>query len=112
MDKQTSAPRAARIAVSLIAMAIAIGVILAGCGSSSSSSSDSGEEVSFTGTGVPNGDLANTRELKSEINSSNVGELAPAWKMPLTASSAFGSYASAPIIDKGVMYSQDLVSNV
>lgn len=86
----------------LAAMALATG-----CGSSSS-----GEEVSFNGSGYPNGDPANTRNETSTIKASNVDELQTAWTVPLTAESAFGAYASSPIISKGVVYSQDLESNV
>ncbi len=46
------------------------------------------------------------------IDSSTVTSLEQAWTLPITATSAFGSYASSPIISKGVMYSQDLASNV
>src|SRR6478735_5077700 len=99
---------AARAAFVVLAIAIVAAVVLTGCGSSSSG----GEEVSFTGSGYPNGDLSNTRSESSPINSGNVSSLQVAWKLPLTGVSAFGSYASAPIISKGVMYSQDLVSNV
>src|SRR6478736_9801134 len=93
---------AARAAVVVLAIAIVAAVVLAGCGSSSSD----GEEVSFTGSGYPNGDLSNTRSQRGPINSGNVANLQVAWELPLTGVSAFGSYASAPIISKGVMYSQ------
>ncbi len=46
------------------------------------------------------------------IDSSNVSSLAVAWKAPIPGTSNFGSYASTPVIDKGVIYSQDLASNV
>jgi glucose dehydrogenase len=108
MEQLSRAKRAARAAVGMLAIAIVASVALAGCGSSS----DGGEDVSFTGSGYPNADLANTRYVRGPINSSNVSNLQVAWNLPLNATSAFGSYASAPIISKGVMYSQDLVSNV
>ena len=108
MENQSNVSRAARAAIGLLVIAI-VAAVLGGCGDSSSG----GEDVSFTGTGLPNTDLANTRHEKgSSIDSSNVGELEVAWKLPIEATSAFGSYASSPIIDKGVMYSQDLASNV
>jgi outer membrane protein assembly factor BamB len=88
---------------------LAMAAVLAGCGSSSSSSS-SGPD--FTGSGYPNGDISNTRQVSGPIDSSTVTELEQAWTLPITATSAFGSYASSPIISKGVMYSQDLASNV
>ncbi|MGH2974661.1 MAG: PQQ-binding-like beta-propeller repeat protein [Solirubrobacterales bacterium] len=85
-------------------------LLLSGCGGSSSSAS--GEEVSFAGSGYPGVDAANTRNPKSKIDSSNVTGLGVAWKAPITGESNFGSYASTPVIDKGVIYSQDLASNV
>jgi len=89
-------------------LVLATALVLAGCGSSSSG----GDEVSFTGSGYPGVDAANTRSPKSEIDSSNVTGLAEAWKAPIRGESNFGSYASTPVIDKGVIYSQDLASNV
>jgi glucose dehydrogenase len=106
--EQLSRMSSAAWAVTGLLVVVLLVAVLAGCGSSS----DSGEAVSFTGSGYPNGDLANTRYEKGPINSGNVGNLQVAWKLPINAQSAFGSYASAPIISKGVMYSQDLVSNV
>jgi glucose dehydrogenase len=109
MKNSSSASNAARAAIGVLLIAVA--AALGGCGSSSSG--DSGEAVSLTGSGVPNGDLANTRFTKdSPIDSSTVGELEVAWTLPLKATSAFGSYAATPVISKGVMYSQDLASNV
>lgn len=88
---------------------VGLGVVmpLSGCGSSSS---DSGPN--FTGSGYPNVDTSNTRQVSGPIDSSTVTGLEQAWTLPITATSAFGSYASSPIISKGVMYSQDLASNV
>jgi outer membrane protein assembly factor BamB len=80
---------------------------LAGCGSSSS-----GDDVEFTGSGYPGVDAANTREAKGPIDSSNVTKLQLAWSLPLTAQSTFGSHSSSPVIAGGVVYSQDLESNV
>lgn len=96
---RTALPAAALLAV----------LALAGCGSSSSSS---GEGASLTGSGYPGVDAANTRHVDGEIDSSNVSSLAEAWTAPIRGSSNFGSYASTPVIDKGVIYSQDLGSNV
>lgn len=110
MNNRSSATHTARAAIGVLVIA-AIAALLGGCGGSSSG--DSSEPVSLTGSGVPNGDLSNTRHFKgAAIDSSTVGELEVAWKLPLKATSAFGSYAAAPVISKGVMYSQDLASNV
>jgi alcohol dehydrogenase (cytochrome c) len=97
---------------SLLALALVIGALaVTGCGSSSSSSSSSGD-VSFTGDGQPNIDLAGNREAKSQINSGNVSQLKEAWSIPVEGQGIYGSYASTPIVVNGVIYSQDLESNV
>lgn len=64
--------------------------------------------------GYPNGDLSNTRNAKSTITAQTVGELKPAWTLPLgkESQSQYGSYASTPVVVNGVVYSQDLASNV
>jgi outer membrane protein assembly factor BamB len=80
---------------------------LSGCGSSSS-----GKDLEFTGAGYPGVDIANTRHAKGSIDSSNASELDVAWTLPLTAQSAYGAHSSAPVIANGIIYSQDLESNV
>jgi outer membrane protein assembly factor BamB len=95
----------------LLALVLVVGaLVVVGCGSSSSSSSSS--NVSFTGDGQPNIDLAGSREAKSEINSSNVTQLQQAWSIPVKGQGIYGSYASTPVIANGIVYSQDLESNV
>lgn len=93
-----------------VAVTLALGALAAGCGGSSSSSS-SGEH-NFTGTAYPGIDLANTRQAKGEINSGNVNQLKEAWSIPITGTGIYGSYAWAPIVANGVVYSEDLESNV
>ncbi len=97
----------ARTAIGLVAVIVV--ALIAGCGGSSD---DGGEKASFTGSGYPGVDPANTRNPQSTIDSSNVTGLAVAWKARIPGVSNFGSYASTPVIDKGVVYSQDLASNV
>src|SRR3954469_8018496 len=94
----------------LLVLALAIGALAVGCGSSSSSSSSS--EQNLTGDGQPNIDLAGNREAKSQINSGNVSQLKEAWSIPVEGQGIYGSYASTPVIVNGVIYSQDLESNV
>ena len=48
----------------------------------------------------------------SEIDSGNVDELGIAWTIPIQGGGTFGNYASTPIIADGVVYTQDLTSNV
>jgi outer membrane protein assembly factor BamB len=95
-----------RAAVSIGAVVVAL-VALAGCGSSSGEG-----KADFTGSGYPGVDPANTRNAPSQIDSSNVTSLGLVWKRQIPGTSDFGSYASTPVIDKGVIYSQDLASNV
>jgi outer membrane protein assembly factor BamB len=94
------------VAAALSAL-LAAALLIGGCGGGSS-----GEPVSYDGSGYPNGDPANTRNVGGPIKSSTVNELEVAWTLPVNAESAFGSYASSPIVSKGVVYSQDLASNV
>jgi outer membrane protein assembly factor BamB len=80
-------------------------LLLTGCGAS-------GRSASFTGSGTPNFDLSNTRYTGGPIDQASVSRLKVAWTLPLTAQSQYGSYSSSPIIANGVIYSQDLASNV
>jgi outer membrane protein assembly factor BamB len=92
-----------------VAMTLALGALAAGCGGSSSSSSS---DADFTGTAYPGIDLANTRLAKGEINSGNVNQLKESWSLPIEGTGVYGSYAWAPIVANGIVYSQDLESNV
>lgn len=109
MERLSRVPSAARVLVVLMAAAL-FALVIGGCGGSSSASDE--EEASFTGSGYPGVDAANTRKADSTIDSSNVSSLSVAWKAKIPGTSNFGSYASTPVIDKGVIYSQDLASNV
>lgn len=75
--------------------------------------SGSGEPAPrFTGSGDPNFNVANTRQLGGPIDAQTVSGLRVAWTLPITTRSEFGSYSSTPIVSEGVVYSQDLSSNV
>ena len=52
--------------------------------------------------------------MASAINSSNVSQLGVAWTVPLRISTAHtdGAYATTPVVVNGVVYVQDLESNV
>ena len=101
-------PALGRVGMGAISLLIAALVLMSGCGSSS----DGDDTVNLTGSGYPNGDLANTRNVSGPIDTTTVKQLEEAWTLPITGESSFGSYASSPIISKGVIYSQDLASNV
>lgn len=76
------------------------------------SSSSPSEHLQLTGSGYPNVDLSSTRHVGGPIDSTTVSKLGVAWSTPLTAKSQYGSYSSSPIISNGVIFSQDLASNV
>jgi outer membrane protein assembly factor BamB len=65
-----------------------------------------------------NGDLANTRDVSgSGISSTDVSRLAQAWTFKLTGEGAtgvtpYGSLTANPVVQNGVVYVQDLDSNV
>jgi outer membrane protein assembly factor BamB len=102
-------PRFLTLLYALFAVAL-----LASCGSSSggSGSAPASSSAPPAGPAYPNGDLSNTRDVGGAIDSSSVARLETAWRVPLTAKSQYGSYASSPVVSDGVIYSQDLDSNV
>jgi alcohol dehydrogenase (cytochrome c) len=63
---------------------------------------------------LPGGNLQNTRDVASAINSSNVSQLGVAWSVPLRIpiTHTDGAYATTPVLVNGVVYVQDLESNV
>lgn len=69
-------------------------------------------KADFTGTGYPNGDLRNTRSVGGPITAKNAKNLKHAWSHPIDGAGNYGSYTATPVIDKGVIYGQDLASNV
>jgi alcohol dehydrogenase (cytochrome c) len=65
---------------------------------------------------LPGGDLENTRDVPSAITSANVASLGVAWCVPIAAvppsAATAGDYAATPVVVNGVVYTQDLESNV
>ena len=67
---------------------------------------------------LPGGDLANTRDVASAITSSDVSTLGVAWCVPMQSTGATAAagltdgYATTPVVVNGVVYTQDLESNV
>jgi len=98
--------------LSLLALAVAAMALLAGCGGGSDDSSST-SDANLSGDALSNLDLASTRlAADSKIDSGNASELEEAWSLPITGVGVYGSYASTPVIVNGVIYSQDLESNV
>jgi outer membrane protein assembly factor BamB len=77
-------------------------LLAAGCGDSASGGS--AQQASWS---APNGDAANHRRATGSIDASSVDRLRVAWRIPLTA-----GFAATPIVLDGVVYAQDLASNV
>jgi glucose dehydrogenase len=120
-----------RSAVAGFSLLLAAGLAVSGCGGSNSSAAPAcptktGKAVTASsplppatgkpaaGWTLPGGDLANTRNVASTITSANVSKLGVAWTVPLHTSLAHtdGAYATTPVIVNGVVYLQDLQSNV
>jgi outer membrane protein assembly factor BamB len=114
-------------AAALVAAALALS--LSGCGAAAHTSSGSGcqtiagqgSAASATAAGswpFPNGDLANTRDAAgSQISTSNVAKLTQIWSFKLTGKATigvkpYGALTANPIIAGGIVYMQDLDSDV
>jgi outer membrane protein assembly factor BamB len=100
-------PRAPWLAAGVLAVLVVAGIVAV-----SLRSSPSPYASLLTGSGYPNTNTSNTRYGGGPIDSSTVSKLEVAWSLPLAAKSEYGSYSSTPIISDGVIYSQDLASNV
>ena len=130
MSNHLSTVRARGLAAASAALVVAAGLIAAGCSSSSSSpgalacpskrgATVTGTAPAATGTPAagwtqPDADLGSTRYVASGITSANVSKLGVAWTVPLTMNTSHtdGAFASTPVIVNGVVYVQDLESNV
>jgi outer membrane protein assembly factor BamB len=95
-------------AVLALVLVIAGTLIWSGCGSSSSA----GDGAQFGGSAYPGVDTANSRYVGGPIDRASAPGLEVAWTLPLKAESSFGAYAATPVVSQGVVYSQDLESNV
>jgi alcohol dehydrogenase (cytochrome c) len=124
-----------RPAAASIILLVAAGMAAGGCTSSSKSSTAScfaksaaagtastapsspGPAVA-AGWTLPGGNLANTRDVASTITSANVATLGVAWCVPVESTGATraaglsNGYATTPVVVNGVVYTQDLESNV
>jgi alcohol dehydrogenase (cytochrome c) len=127
-----------RSAVTTAAMVVAAGLAAAGCSTSSGSTTSvascsgkhaapgtaSSAQASSPGPAVaagwtlPGANLANTRDVQSAITSSNVAQLGVAWCVPIESTGEASSigltdgYSTTPVIVNGVVYLQDMESNV
>ena len=107
-------PRGSRL---LPAVAAALLVVIVGAGPADAGPTPVSQALPDAGAkaaGWPlhNYDLANTRDASSPINSANVSSLKVKWRMPLDATGAYGAFSSNATVRDGVVYLQDLNSNV
>jgi alcohol dehydrogenase (cytochrome c) len=61
---------------------------------------------------LPGADRQNTRYVPGPITSANVSKLTLAWSVPIQGAGAFGTYATTPVVVNGIVYTQDIDSNV
>jgi alcohol dehydrogenase (cytochrome c) len=125
-----------RPAVAGVSLAVAAGLAVGGCGSNVSSSVAScfakhaaagqvsgtpgaaGNPAVAAAWTLPGGNLQNTRDVASPITSSDVTKLGVAWCVPVESTGLAKSagladgYATTPVVVHGVVYTQDLESNV
>jgi alcohol dehydrogenase (cytochrome c) len=120
-----------RPAVASVILVVAASLAVGGCASSSNSSTPgcSSKAAASTASGspapaaapgwtLPGGNLQNTRDVASPITSSNVSTLGVAWCVPIESTGANAAadlpdgYATTPVVVNGVVYTQDLESNV
>jgi outer membrane protein assembly factor BamB len=106
-------------------MTVLVLALLAGCGGGGSSSGGGGtgasgppaegeaENVSVAKEpAFPGVDLANTRFVEGPITKQTAPQLELAWKVPSEAQGTYGSFAASPVVSGGIVYMQDLESNV
>jgi outer membrane protein assembly factor BamB len=103
-DKGRGSSKTVLLAAVASVLLLVAGISLSSCGSSSG--------PALNGSGYSNVNPSNTRYVGGPIDRATVSKLKVAWTLPLLAKSLYGSYSSTPIISKGVIYSEDLASNV
>lgn len=82
----------------------------AGCGAGEDESDAAAKQSQTPAPGTwpaPNGDAGNHRRVEGPIDAGSVSRLRVAWRVPLGA-----LYSATPIVVDGVVYTQDLLSNV
>jgi alcohol dehydrogenase (cytochrome c) len=87
-------------------------------GTASTAPAGATSAAAAAGWTLPGGNLANTRDVASPITASNVAKLGVAWCVPVESTGEAAGigltdgYATTPVVVNGVVYTQDLESNV
>jgi glucose dehydrogenase len=112
-------PRRRALRRSLCAVAASTALAAAGLAAAAPATADrqpgNGVDCGWGSTwSQPNADKAGTREVRGPINSRTVSALQVEWTVPIKAPTNRwpGSYATTPVVVDGVVYTQDLDSNV
>ncbi len=118
-----------RSTVAGVTMLAAASLAAAGCASTSNkaagplctsaaATSSLSNSSSAAGWTLPGANLQNTRDVASPITASNVARLGVAWCVPIESTGEAGAagvtdgYSTTPVIVNGVVYTQDIESNV
>jgi alcohol dehydrogenase (cytochrome c) len=91
------------VALALL-LALLVALAASGCGESGDGAGSADGAADWQ---APNGDRANHRRASTSIDGTDVHRLRVAWRVPMS-----GGYAATPIVVDGVVYAQDLQSNV
>src|ERR1700761_4885122 len=83
-------------------------------GTTTEETAEVAEEGSTEAWSLPNVNIQNTRSIESDINTSNVSTLKPAWAVTLQGAGTFGTFAANPVFspDGKSVYLQDLSNDV
>jgi outer membrane protein assembly factor BamB len=101
------APRRRRALIAATAIVVAALAAVALATALSGSSQARNEAV-----GLPNVSAQNWRDVGGAIDAQSIGHLERSWSLPAAGASSYGSYATTPVIADGVVYVQDLASDV
>jgi outer membrane protein assembly factor BamB len=118
MDRRISAGRrkhALAGAGAFVALAAAVGVVVVSSAGARSSAGEPPPQVVPAADSWPahNYDLSNSRATThTAISAANVATLKKKWSFKIPGSGAFGNFATTPLVLDGVVYFQDLSSNV
>src|SRR5262249_42738637 len=101
--------------VGAVSSALVLASALALTAVAASSAGPPPPEVAEGGDAWPahNYDLSNSRATTTSlVDAANVGTLKRKWSFTIPGSGVFGNFATTPIVYQGVVYFQDLNSNV